>query len=719
VGLIGFLNKKYISEKYPPLIIHLYYLLVSITFSYLYYHKFINRADFFSPDSSGGMYAVVNFEAIKPIQFRILIPFIFKAAKLLTGIPDKMLFFLITIGITYLILLAFYFLLNQYFQSRALNCWLSPIIIYPMIWNFVIMNGQFFYMDFSILLIIVLGFYAIVSEKFNLLILVFTLGVLNHPSAGYLILAFLFYRYNLLFKPKTIIYAVTLVVLYVVYYKTMDAIFEKTQGYFVIFNLYRNLGISSLIPAHIIARDLFLNFGGIHIFLLVFLFAGNLKRFLRPMLFINLVIIPYVISVLISFSIEELRNYIAIIPFVLILALVYLSSFPNSFLKPVDRIKDEPDKIPSDHKKNNLKILYLSSNGGIHDYRFLEKLVADYEVLFLHYSSVDMIDEIRFLKNLKIVSKKPLLRSFPLISELFHFKKIYNEFKPDIIHSGYVWQVGILPALLNLNPHLSMVWGSDVLIEPDKNFLLKKIVRKVLNQSDHIQCDANFVKDKILKDFNINNKKVTVFPWGINLKLFEPLDKKECRNMTGLERDVFVVHFTRALEKIYGINTMLEGFKEFSEGKEDVRLVITSDGSMKNYVKDFTSQNNLSQKIDYRGWVKYSELPFYYNSADVYLSTSLSDGTSLSLLEALACGLGMVVTDLPANREWIVNRENGFLVNAGDKQEVRVALEKYYFDRSLIKKHGSVNLDIARNKADFEKNYLLLKDIYKKIAVNC
>lgn len=343
MGLVDFLNKKYISDKYPPLIIHIYYWLVSITFAYLYYHKFVNRADFYSPDSSGGMYAVVNFEAIKPIQFRILIPFIFKAAKLLTGIPDKMLFFLLTIVITYLILLGFYFLLNQYFKSRALNCWLSPIIIYPMIWNFVIMNGQFFYMDFSLLLIIVLGFYAIVSEKFNLLILVFILGVLNHPSVGYLILAFLFYRYNLLFKPKTIIYTLVLVIIYIGYYKTMDTIFEKTEGYFVIFNLIRNLSIGSLIPAHIIARDLLLNFGGLHIFLFVFLFAGNWKRYIRPMLFINLTIIPYFLSVLISFSVEEIRNYIAIIPFVLILALVYLSSFPNSFLKPVERIKVEPE----------------------------------------------------------------------------------------------------------------------------------------------------------------------------------------------------------------------------------------------------------------------------------------------------------------------------------------------------------------------------------------
>lgn len=363
-----------------------------------------------------------------------------------------------------------------------------------------------------------------------------------------------------------------------------------------------------------------------------------------------------------------------------------------------------------------MKILYISSNGGIHDYRFLAKLVEDFEVLFLHYSSVNLIDEIRNLKKLKIVSKIPFVRSFPLISELFHFKKIYKDFKPDIIHSGYVWQVGILPSILKLHPHLSMVWGSDVLIEPDKNILIKKIVKRVLTQCDHIQCDALFVKDKIVKNYNVDNGKITVFPWGIDLRLFDPLDKNECRNITGLERDLFVIHFTRALEKIYGIGNMLDGFKRFAGNKSDVKLLITSDGSMKNYVKDFIGSNKLNDKVDFRGWIKNSDLTFYYNSADVYLSTSLSDGTSLSLLEAMACNPGIVVTDLPANREWIADGINGYLTKKGDVQSLCSALENYYNDRTLIKKHGEINYDIIHEKADWDKNYMKLKDIYKRIT---
>ncbi len=340
--MIKYLNKKYPNDDYPSILIHIYYFMISLTLCYVYYHKFITRADFFSPASSGGIYAVLNGEALKPVQFRILIPMIFKAfhwlISLVKPIPDKALFFLITILLCYMILFSFYLLLGKYFKGKAMNCWLASIIIYPMIWNLVIMNGQFFYMDFSILLIIILGFYCIVAEKYNWLLVVFFLGVLNHPSVGYLAIAFLLYNYKKLFKAKTIIYAVLMGILYSGTYKLMDMYFPSTAGYFIIFNLPRNLSLLHTLPLHIIMRDILFNFGGLHIFIIIFLISGAWKRYRGPLLYINLVIIPYVISVLINFSIEEIRNYVTIIPFVLILTLLFLSSFENSFLKPVDRL---------------------------------------------------------------------------------------------------------------------------------------------------------------------------------------------------------------------------------------------------------------------------------------------------------------------------------------------------------------------------------------------
>lgn len=358
-----------------------------------------------------------------------------------------------------------------------------------------------------------------------------------------------------------------------------------------------------------------------------------------------------------------------------------------------------------------MKVLYVTSNGGIHDYRFVKKLSEDYEVLLLHYASREPIDEIKKIKHIRLISRIPAVKSFPLLSELGNFKKIYNEFKPDIVHTGYVWQVGILASAADVHPHLSMVWGSDILIEPDRSRLIKYIVKKVMNQCDHIQCDAEIVKKKIIQDYKIKADKITVFPWGIDLNLFKPLDKTECRKKLNLDEKKFIVIFNRHLEGVYGIKYLLRGFKKFSENKNDVLLMIVSGGTLKKEAEDFIKDNRIADKIKFIGPVPNSELPLYLNASDVYLSTSLSDGTSLSLLEAMACGTGIAVTEIPAILEW-VNSKNGIIIRKKNSDDVSSALEKFYRDDL---KHSGLNRKIINERADWEKNYLKLRQIYNNL----
>lgn len=361
-----------------------------------------------------------------------------------------------------------------------------------------------------------------------------------------------------------------------------------------------------------------------------------------------------------------------------------------------------------------MKILYVTSNGGIHDYRFLMKLAPDYEVLLLHYAAKDLIPEIQSIPGLKIISKVPFKKSFPALSERRGFKEIVRDFGPDIIHSGYVWQAGILASNIDFHPHLSMVWGSDILTEPDKNFIIKKIVNKVMRQADHIQCDADFVKQKIISDYKTEPAKITVFPWGIDLKTFSKVEKTESRQLLNLGEDKFIVIYNRHLEPVYNPLGMLEGFKKFAEGKNDALLLMLSDGSLKEDALKYISANNLGDKIKIIGSKPNAQMPFYLNASDVYLSTSISDGTSLSLLEAMGCGLALVVTDVPAIQEW-VGPGNGLMIPINDPSSVASAMEKYYNDRGLIIRHGEKNIEIASLRADWDKNYEMLRKIYSDL----
>jgi glycosyltransferase involved in cell wall biosynthesis len=162
---------------------------------------------------------------------------------------------------------------------------------------------------------------------------------------------------------------------------------------------------------------------------------------------------------------------------------------------------------------------------------------------------------------------------------------------------------------------------------------------------------------------------------------------------------------------------MLEGFKKFAKNKNDVMLIMLSSGSLENETRRFISEYPLDSKIRLIRSVPNSELPRFLNAADVYISTSLSDGTSLSLLEAMASGLGLVVTGLPAINEW-VNEENGFTVPPLNVDQVVSSLEIYYKNRKLIESHGNKNILIAHERADWDKNYLKLKKIYENLLIS-
>ena len=114
--------------------------------------------------------------------------------------------------------------------------------------------------------------------------------------------------------------------------------------------------------------------------------------------------------------------------------------------------------------------------------------------------------------------------------------------------------------------------------------------------------------------------------------------------------------------------------------------------------------------------VPHNKMAENLNSSDIYISASFSDGTSVSLLEAFACGLPVIVTNIAANREWVNNGINGYLFEPGNF----FSLAKYMLDLSsnprLINIMSRNNLDLSSNKANWYHNIEKLEDIYASIS---
>jgi glycosyltransferase involved in cell wall biosynthesis len=139
-------------------------------------------------------------------------------------------------------------------------------------------------------------------------------------------------------------------------------------------------------------------------------------------------------------------------------------------------------------------------------------------------------------------------------------------------------------------------------------------------------------------------------------------------------------------------------------------------GSLQPKVNAFITQHHLEHAIRLVGRVQHDLLPAYFNEADLYVSSSYSDGTSISLLEAMACRLPVVVTDLPSNREWVTPGVNGWLVPAGDASTLSTAILEALADGDKARNMAKANLSIARNRADWNKNFNVLLEAYQRLA---
>ncbi|PWB52444.1 MAG: hypothetical protein C3F06_07765 [Candidatus Methanoperedenaceae archaeon] len=369
-----------------------------------------------------------------------------------------------------------------------------------------------------------------------------------------------------------------------------------------------------------------------------------------------------------------------------------------------------------------MKIFYLTNGESVHDERFLKKMIEQgYEIYLVSYSKDKIPKEIPGLKKVIYKPLVPSLVPFSIYFNYFpfgflHLKYLIRKYKPDILHAGWVQHYGFISALSGFHPLVIIPWGSDILIEPHKSILHRMLTKYALNRADMISCDARFVKDEIVRISGYPEEKIVVFPQGIDQKIFnENVDGMGIRENLGWKEKKILI-MARTFKPVYGIEFFLQAMTEVVKKVPDVRVLMCGDGPLREEFIDFVIKNSLSEYIHFSGNVKNDDLPKYYNAADIYVSSSLSDGTSLALLESMACGLPSVVTDVPAILEWVKDGENGFIVPRKDSKVLAEKLIELLNNDNMRREFGRKNLAIAKERANWDDNFMKLVYIYDKLC---
>lgn len=342
------------------------------------------------------------------------------------------------------------------------------------------------------------------------------------------------------------------------------------------------------------------------------------------------------------------------------------------------------------------KKLLLIGSDSVHTYNFYELIKCYFdEIVLITTHSTEFTDSKIRQKYVINASLKNPLNYFTATHQI---RKIIKNEKPDIIHIQQIDTAALCMIKANRSyaiPTVVTAWGSDVLVNPKRNFILKNMVRFVLNHSDMLTADAQFVGQS-MQQLTTRPLQITIANFGINTTVPD-LPKEK------------IIYSNRLHKPLYRIDAILRAFKKFIVQHPDWQLVVAGDGTETASLKALASSLSIDKQVKFTGWLSSEENMQYYAKAQYWVSVPESDATAISLLEAMNCGCFPIVSDLPANSEWIQSGENGLIVTAIEDDFISAAMQ------TNTVKAIQINRQLIAERATKEVNREKFILIYQKL----
>lgn len=284
--------------------------------------------------------------------------------------------------------------------------------------------------------------------------------------------------------------------------------------------------------------------------------------------------------------------------------------------------------------------------------------------------------------------------------------KWINVEKPDIIIGYRTTSYGFVASLLNHHPFGIAAQASD---DASSNNLLIRYLSRftsayAIKKADFIHCWAENMTHSLIKrgaDYN----KIIILPRGVDLNVFKfKLKQFDVNNLR------FIV--TRSLYPEYHIDLVIKAFSIliYKYNIKNCRLTIAGIGPLESQLKRLVLDLDIFDSVIFTGKISTTDTAFNLYNNDIYISMPDTEGASASLFEAFACGLFPIVSDLPANREWIVDQVNGILI--ADFNEHNLALKIF----EIINDKTFLLSSIIRNRRMSEEQLCLSKNMRKFVT---
>jgi glycosyltransferase involved in cell wall biosynthesis len=300
-----------------------------------------------------------------------------------------------------------------------------------------------------------------------------------------------------------------------------------------------------------------------------------------------------------------------------------------------------------------------------------------------------------------------------LIAGFFSTIYVFLSNKCCLIHAHWAIPTGLIGVWVSIllkKPLIVTIHGSDLRMALKKSGFIRKIFIYVCNKANHLNCVSKIQKKEI-EQLGIINEKISIIPMGVDKAFLEAGKNRKVE----LNKRSFVILSNRNLLPIYNVSLFIRAIPKILKEEPMTKFVIAGNGLEKPKLEQEVENFNLSASVRFLGQVPHKEMPNLLAQTDIYISTSLFDGTSVSLLEAMASGAFPIVTDIPANREWIVDGDNGFLIPKEDENLLAKKILEAIRNDKLLLEAFEKNRNIIEQKAYWKENIKKVTELYQAL----
>ena len=363
-----------------------------------------------------------------------------------------------------------------------------------------------------------------------------------------------------------------------------------------------------------------------------------------------------------------------------------------------------------------MKIAFISSARNIHTIRWANAMSLRGHEVFVLSCAGDMPEDQKFyddkIRLIELKYQAPL--GYYLNAR--KVKKLVKKEAFDIVNVHYASGYGTLGRMARLKHALLNLWGSDVYLFPYSGRLQLSVIKKNLKYYQYIASTSYCMAEQARKF--VKRDDIYITPFGVDTNLFKPI--------SGLkDPDIILFGTVKALEKIYGIEDTIKAFiklfhKLQLEGKTELasklRYHIYGKGEQKNHLQRLIDDEGMSNIIKLCGYVNHKELPNILNQFTVFCCTSLSESFGVAAVEAMACGIPVVVSDAEGFAEVVENNVTGLVVPKHNIDAIADGMYQLLMNREMRDSFGAAGIQRAKKLYDWNQNVQNMLEIYKKVS---